>query len=104
AGPEAGPEPAPERGPEPEPRLGRAGILLGVVSGVALAGIAGTIAFGVMWGKDRSAASDQAAAHDLASRFLLDLTNFGPKTINQDFTEMQSMATGSFARQVQQTL
>ena len=87
-----------------EPGLGRTGILLGLVSGVALAGIGGSIAFGVMWAHDRSAASDQADARNLASEFLLDLTNFGPKTIESDFSQMQAMATGHFAAQARQTL
>ncbi|HET6811945.1 MAG TPA: hypothetical protein VFH50_13135 [Acidimicrobiales bacterium] len=87
-----------------EPGPGRTGILLGLVSGVALAGLGGSVAFGVMWAHDRSAASDQADAHNLASEFLLDLTNFGPKTIEADFSQMQAMATGNFATQARQTL
>ena len=84
--------------------LGRTGILLGLVSGVALAGLGGSIAFGVMWAHDRGAASDQAAAHSVASEFLLDLTNFGPKSLEADFAQMQGMATGRFATQVRLTL
>jgi hypothetical protein len=74
------------------------------VAGVALAGLGGSIAFGVMWAHDRSTASDQADAHNVASEFLLDLTNFGPKTIDADFNQMQDMATGHFADQARQTL
>lgn len=79
----------------------RAGLLMAVVSGVALAGIGGTIAFGIMWAQDRSQASDQAAARAVASRFLLDLTNFTPNTLKADFADMQGMATGAFAKQAQ---
>lgn len=93
-----------EPGAPGEPGLGRTGILLGLVSGVALVGLGGSIAFGVMWAHDRSAASDQADAHNVASEFLLDLTNFGPTTIEADFSQMQAMATGHFATQARQTL
>lgn len=86
------------------PGRGRTGIVLGLVSGVALAGLGGSIAFGVMWAHDRSAASDQADARGVASEFLLDLTNFGPKTLEADFARMQALATGSFATQARQTL
>jgi hypothetical protein len=100
-GPRAGDaDPAASKAPAPA----RTGIILGLVSGVALAGLGGSIAFGVMWGHDRSAASDQAAAHNTASEFLLDLTNFGPKTLESDFSQMQRMATGNFAVQARQTL
>ena len=83
---------------------GRTAILLGLVSGVALAGLIGSVVFGVMWAHDRGAASDQAAARNVASEFLLDLTNFGPKTLDADFSQMQAMATGQFATQARQTL
>jgi hypothetical protein len=85
--------------------------LQAVVSGVAVAGLAGTIVFGALWAHERSkvddqtaAARDTAAARQVASRFLLDLTNFGPKSLNADFSDMQAMATGKFATQVRQTL
>ena len=87
-----------------EPGRGRTAILLGLVSGVALAGLTGSVVFGVMWAHDRGAASDQAAARNVASEFLLDLTNFGPKTLDADFSQMQAMATGRFATQARQTL
>jgi hypothetical protein len=90
--------------PGPAPTLGRAGILLGLVSGVALAGLGGSIAFGVMWAHDRGAASDQADAHTVASEFLLALTNFGPKTLESDFDRMQALATAPFAAQVRQNM
>lgn len=102
AHPAVPPEASSERGARTATSAGPVSVALAVVSGLALAGIAGSITFGVMWAHDRSQASDQAASRAVAQRFLLDLTNFGPKTLNADFSDMQGLATGRFATQAHQ--
>ena len=70
-----------------------------VVCLIALAGVAGTVGFGLAWssGNSQQAAANQAKA--TASTFLIALTNFDAKSIDADFSKITDMATGTFSSQ-----
>jgi hypothetical protein len=74
-----------------------------LVSIVALLGIIGTVAFGVLYTTKGSDAPVQDPAVVSASRaFLTDFFNFNAKTVDSDFNAVSAMATGAFATQSQQ--
>ena len=74
-----------------------------LVSVVALLGIVGTVAFGVLYTSKGSDAPVQDPAVVSASRaFLTDFFNFNAKTVDSDFNDVSAMATGAFATQSQQ--
>ncbi len=79
----------------------RAGALLGT-SALAVAGLAGTVGFGLAWNNQRSQNAGAADARQAASRFLLALTNFNARTVDRDFTSVTAAATGTFANQADQ--
>ena len=92
AGPVSGPS-----GPPPARRR-----MVPALATVAVAGVIGTVAFGLAWGHAQgqlSAANDAQAA---AKRFLVLLTNFDAKSIDGDFNQINAMATGQFAQQAKQ--
>jgi len=70
-----------------------------VVCLIALAGVAGTVGFGLAWSSNnaRQAGANQAKA--TASTFLIALTNFDAKSIDADFSKITNMATGTFSSQ-----
>ncbi|HWF23115.1 MAG TPA: hypothetical protein VG226_13255 [Acidimicrobiales bacterium] len=70
-----------------------------VVCLIALAGVAGTVGFGLAWssGNTQQAGANQAKA--TASAFLVALTNFDAKSIDADFSKITNMATGTFSSQ-----
>jgi len=93
---------------EAEPSAPRSGLLVNpratmVLLVVALAGVAGTIAFGLLWARDQSAQSNasrvQAGSRLVAGRFLTDFTTFNPSTVASTFKDIQSTSTGAFATQ-----
>jgi hypothetical protein len=73
--------------------------LLGLL---ALAGLTGTLAFGLAWnnGRGHDTAVNQAKA--TARNFLTALTNYDGKTIDADFDRIISYGTGAFATQADQ--
>lgn len=66
---------------------------------LALAGISGTVAFGLLWAHLQSRQNADAAARSVASRFVYDFTNFDAKSVGTTFDALQGMATGPFATQ-----
>lgn len=96
-------EPAPAAtpgGPAVEPAGRRR--LLRLLATVAVAGVLGTIGFGVAWGHAQGQLSAANGAQAAAKRFLFLLTNFDAKSIDSDFNQINAMATGQFAQQAKQ--
>jgi hypothetical protein len=75
-----------------------------VASLLAVAGLVGTLAFGVLYAtKGGSGGPAQDPAVVGASRaFLTDFFNFNAKTVDADFDTVTGMATGAFSTQAQQ--
>jgi hypothetical protein len=73
-----------------------------IVSALAVLGLVGTLVFGLLWGGSGGGNGQQDPAVLSTSRtFLSDLTNFNAKTVDQAFSSVTDMATGSFASQAQ---
>jgi Mce-associated membrane protein len=70
-----------------------------VVCLIALAGVAGTVGFGLAWSSGNSQQSGANQAKATASTFLIALTNFDAKSIDADFAKITNMATGNFSSQ-----
>jgi hypothetical protein len=70
-----------------------------VVCLVALAGVAGTVGFGLAWSNGNAQQTGEAQAKATASTFLTALTNFDAKSIDADFSRITGMATGNFSNQ-----
>jgi len=66
---------------------------------VAVAGLTGTAVFGLAWSGLEARRQGEAQVRHAASSFLVDLTNFDPKTVDADFSAVTAMATGGFADQ-----
>ena len=69
------------------------------VSVVAVAGLVGTLVFGLLWAGSSGSSPQDASVISAATAFLNDLTNFNAKTIDADFGSITSMATGTFSGQ-----
>jgi hypothetical protein len=83
--------------PVPTPRAAR------WVSLLAVAGLAGTLVFGVLYATKGGGGPTQDPTVVGASRtFLTDFFNFNAKTVDTDFDAVTSMATGAFSTQAQQ--
>jgi hypothetical protein len=76
----------------------RRGVFIGV-SVVAILGIVGTLAFGLLWAGASSSGQGDPAMTSAARAFLTDLTNFNAKSVDSDFSAIASMATGTFSSQ-----
>lgn len=70
-----------------------------VVCLIALAGVAGTVGFGMAWSNGNAQQTGEAQAKSTAATFLTALTNFDAKSIDADFSQITSMATGDFSSQ-----
>ena len=81
------------------PKRSRREVLLGLL---ALAGLTGTLAFGLAWNSARTHDNGINQAKATARNFLTALTNFDGKTIDADFDRIISYATGPFAQQADQ--
>ena len=92
--------PARPRGIRWTPR--RRAVALLTTSALAVAGLAGTIGFGLAWNNLNSQNAGSAEARQAASRFLLALTNFNARTVDRDFASVTAAATGTFANQANQ--
>jgi hypothetical protein len=66
---------------------------------VALAGLLGTLVFGLLWAGASGSSGSDPAMTGAARAFMTDLTNFNAKSIDADFTAITSMATGTFSGQ-----
>jgi hypothetical protein len=84
---------------KPARRRSRRETLLAVA---AVAGLTGTLAFGLAWNHARAHDSGVNQAKATARNFLTALTNFDGKTIDADFNRIISYATGAFATQADQ--
>ncbi|HET6794735.1 MAG TPA: hypothetical protein VFH45_09850 [Acidimicrobiales bacterium] len=72
------------------------------LAAVAVAGVAGTIAFGLAWAGARTSQDDQTAVNQTARRFLFALTNFDARSVDSAFNTVQGMSTGNFSQQARQ--
>jgi hypothetical protein len=70
-----------------------------VVCLIALAGVAGTVGFGLAWSSGNAQQGGANQAKATASTFLIALTNFDAKSIDADFSKITTMATGNFSSQ-----
>jgi Mce-associated membrane protein len=70
-----------------------------VVCLIALAGVAGTVGFGLAWSSGNAQQTGANQAKATASTFLVALTNFDAKSIDADFAKITNMATGNFSSQ-----
>ncbi len=105
-------EDRPQGGPPSRSRLRHAGgerptptrRAFRLVSLLAVAGLVGTLVFGVLFAtKSSSGGPTQDPAVISASRaFLTDFFNFNAKTVDSDFDAVTAMATGAFSTQSQQ--
>jgi hypothetical protein len=87
---------APREARVPTPPSRRRFVGMGML---AVAGLVGTLVFGLLWaGKTGTAQADPAMTASARS-FLLDLTNFNAKSVDSDFSAITNMATGPFSSQ-----
>ncbi|MGP0031032.1 MAG: hypothetical protein ACLPVF_11070 [Acidimicrobiales bacterium] len=96
AEPPDGGRPSPGRRARP-PAAPRRGLFVGV-SILAVLGLVGTLAFGLLWAGS-SGSGQPTAVLGSARSFLVDLTNFDAKSIDADFASITAMATGTFSSQ-----
>lgn len=66
---------------------------------VAVLGLLGTLVFGFLWNSERSEDAAEASMRNVASDFLLALFEFDGSTIDADFDDIMSYATGDFEQQ-----
>lgn len=80
----------------------RVALLLG---SLAVVGAVSGIGFGLAWANLNSQNQTRQAVKNAATTFLLDLTNFKPKTVDTDFAALQNWASSGsqFAKQAAQT-
>jgi len=81
------------------PRLARRQVALGLF---ALAGWAGTLGFGLAWAGQSSQSAEVGQVKQVATDFVMALTNFNPSTIDADFNRVIDYSTGTFATQAHQ--
>lgn len=93
------PDGAPEARPA-RPARGRKGVVALAI--VAVLGVAGTVVFWQKWSGLNDQQQAAAQARRSASTFLVALTNFDAKSVDQDFANITAMATGPFAKQANQ--
>jgi hypothetical protein len=75
---------------------------LPVATAVAVLGVAGTIGFGVAWHNVNSQQSDVSAAKKQAQNYIIALTNFDPKGLDNEINKIESYATGNFKTSISQ--
>jgi hypothetical protein len=69
---------------------------------VAVAGLVGTLVFGLLWASSGGSGAQDPAVINSAKTFLTDLTNFNATSVDKDFGQITSMATGAFSTQADQ--
>jgi hypothetical protein len=75
---------------------------LRVATTVAVLGVAGTIGFGVAWRNLDTQQGDVSAAKKQAQNYIIALTNFDPKGLDNEITKIESYATGNFKTSITQ--
>jgi hypothetical protein len=95
-----GPDRARQSAPRPTGRIvrPRRGLFVGVCI-VAVLGLLGTVAFGLLWAGSSNSSQTDPAMEQAARTFLTDLTNFNAKSVDTDFNSINAMATGAFSSQ-----
>jgi len=73
-----------------------------LVSVLAVAGLLGTLAFGVIFATKSSGPTQDPAVLSASRAFLTDFFNFNAKTVDSDFNAVTAMATGAFSNQASQ--
>jgi hypothetical protein len=69
---------------------------------VAVLGVAGTIGFGVAWHNLDSQQGNVSAAKKQAQNYIVALTNFDPKGLDNEINRIESYATGNFKTSISQ--
>ncbi|HWC37222.1 MAG TPA: hypothetical protein VG476_01780 [Acidimicrobiales bacterium] len=69
---------------------------------VAVLGVAGTIGFGVAWHNQSSQQGDVSAAKKQAQNYIIALTNFDPKGLDNEINKIESYTTGNFKNSIAQ--
>jgi hypothetical protein len=69
---------------------------------IAVLGVAGTIGFGVAWHNLDSQQGDVSAAKKQAQNYVIALTNFDPKGLDNEINKIESYATGNFKTSISQ--
>ena len=93
--------PVPEPGSRPAVRRGARPLRMALAA-VGVAGVVGTVVFGLAWAHVQGRLDDQAAARVVASQFLVDLTNFDAQSVAGDFRNIAGLAAPPFSGQVRQ--
>ena len=69
---------------------------------IAVLGVAGTIGFGVAWHNLDSQQGNVSAAKKQAQNYIVALTNFDPKGLDNEINKIESYATGNFKTSISQ--
>jgi hypothetical protein len=75
---------------------------LRVATAVAVLGVAGTIGFGYAWHNLNGQQNDVNAAKKQAQNYIIALTNFDPKGLDNEINKIQSYTTGNFKTSIAQ--
>ena len=75
---------------------------LRVATGVAVLGVAGTIGFGIGYFNLNGKQADVSAAKKQAQNYIIALTNFDPKGLDNEINKIESYATGNFKTSISQ--
>jgi hypothetical protein len=73
-----------------------------IVTVVAIVGVLGTLLFGILYATTSSGTGQDPAVTATARTFLTNFFNFNAKSVDSDFNQVESMATGAFSTQAQQ--
>jgi hypothetical protein len=73
-----------------------------LATSVAVLGLAGTIGFGVAWHNLDSQQGNVATAKKQAQNYIIALTNFDPKGLDNEISKITSYATGNFKTSISQ--
>jgi hypothetical protein len=90
--------------PQPDPKSWPAARRwpLRVATAVAVLGVAGTIGFGYAWHNLNGQQNDVNAAKKQAQNYIIALTNFDPKGLDNEINKIQSYTTGNFKTSIAQ--
>jgi hypothetical protein len=91
-----------EAQPDPKSRPTARRWPLRVATAVAVLGVAGTIGFGYTWHNLNSQQNDLNAAKKQAQNYIIALTNFDPKGLDNEINRIQSYTTGNFKTSIAQ--
>jgi hypothetical protein len=83
-------------------RRPRRGWPLRLATTIAVLGVAGTIGFAVAWHNLDSQQGDVSTAKKQAQNYIIALTNFDPKGLDNEINKIESYATGNFKTSISQ--